>query len=245
MASEEHMRDKLGRKITKGKTIPRRASMDVPDRLKDGDDAQEDVTAPKGMKGPAAQYMNQSIFSMITAAGSKADLQSRFDEESSGSEGESGEEGQAHALFSSMSQDKSHADKSPETKTSKHRQLIPENRLLRSLPKLHLRRPKGKDQAEEGEGNGMSSSQILPPRRSEDELFKPTPSGAPVMSRMLEARAKVEASEHEHDASRPREETLDGTSRVKAPVSLAQRLMEIFEFNIPEEVLSGLSLESS
>jgi len=245
MASEERSKDRYGRRLSKRKIAPPRASVDIPDRLKDGDDAQEDVTAPKGTKGSAAQYMNQSIFSMITAAGSKADFQSRFDDESSGSEGEGegGEDRHVHAPVSSPAQESPQGDKSLERRTRKHRRLIPENKLIRSLPKLHLRKAKDKDPADEGDR--MSSSQILPPKPSRDETSKPTASGAPVMSRMLEARAEAEAFQREPSISKPGDETIVGTSEVKAPVSLAQRLMEIFEFDAPEEVISGMSVQAA
>lgn len=50
-----------------------------------GNDEHEDVTAAKGMP---AQQMNQSVFSMIAAAGSKVDFNARFEDGSSDSEEE-------------------------------------------------------------------------------------------------------------------------------------------------------------
>jgi len=87
---EEAKKYRVGRKLTKKARPPHRLpSAHIPERLRDGDDAQEDVTAPvKGAHGPP-QYMNQSVFSMIAAAGSRTDFNARFDE-SSDSEDEQG-----------------------------------------------------------------------------------------------------------------------------------------------------------
>ena len=61
--------------------------MHYPERLREGEDVQDDVTA---VDGKPAQHMNQSVFSMIAAAGSRVDFHARFDEESSDSEGDQG-----------------------------------------------------------------------------------------------------------------------------------------------------------
>ena len=62
-------------------------SLDVPERFKDGDDAQEDVTAPKRNN---AMSMNQSLFSMIARAGqhSQTDLGAMHEADSGDSEDE-------------------------------------------------------------------------------------------------------------------------------------------------------------
>src|SRR5205814_7893840 len=88
MAPEDELKKRTGMKLSKKKKDARQ-SVDIPERFRDGDDAQDDVTAPRGY---SAQYMNQSVFSMIAAAGSKVDFHSRFDGDSSESEEEQEEE---------------------------------------------------------------------------------------------------------------------------------------------------------
>ena len=56
--------------------------MEIPERFKDGDDADEDITLLPG----ATAYMNQSVFGMIAAAGSQVDFNARFDAQSSDEE---------------------------------------------------------------------------------------------------------------------------------------------------------------
>src|SRR5437773_1129309 len=89
MAPVDELKKRTSVKLSKKKRGPRQ-SVDIPERFRDGEDAQDDVTAPRGN---SAQYiMNQSVFSMIAAAGSKVDFHSRFDGDSSESEEEMVEE---------------------------------------------------------------------------------------------------------------------------------------------------------
>ena len=83
MAPEQDSGKRLGRKLLKKRKPQRGSSVQYPERLKVGEDVHEDVTAAKGMP---AQQMNQSVFSMIAAAGSKVDFNARFEDESSDSE---------------------------------------------------------------------------------------------------------------------------------------------------------------
>lgn len=85
MAPEQDSGKRLGRKLIKKRKPQRSSSLQYPERLKVGNDEHEDVTAAKGMP---AQQMNQSVFSMIAAAGSKVDFNARFEDGSSDSEEE-------------------------------------------------------------------------------------------------------------------------------------------------------------
>ena len=210
--------------------------MDLPEHFKDGDDAHEDVTAPKGKN--AAQYMHQSIFSMITAAGGgpQVNYQSRFDEDPS-----EGEEDAEHAGHEAQTSDGAQENQtsSPSASSSRRR-----SRLFRSIPRLHkIRRPKD---SREPSTDPMSSSQILPPRKqwqehSEDEEDAAKGSNeAPILSRMLTARAELEEAHPESplNKSRFKSEVDVGAHSVTSSVSLAQRLKEIFDFDEPEEVIT-------
>lgn len=240
MAPEEKIKQKIGRKLTKKRMGPHIPSVKLPERFKDGDDAQQDVTATKGVKG---QYMNQSVFSMIAAAGSKVDFHSRFDDESSGSD----EEGKA--LSSQVSQDylrdtpsqedviKPHGEEATKAQADQHRRKPSGHKLFRSIPKLNLRTTKEK--------NYMSQSTHLP----FDEVLSPiesarrtTPRDAPVMSRMLEAEARLSSSPPNLDRTRRLVESLQDVPEEGNSTSLAIRLMEIFGYEKPEEVVAGASL---
>lgn len=85
MALEQDSGKRLGRKLTKKRKPQRSSSLQYPERLNVGNDEHEDVTTAKGMP---AQQMNQSVFSMIAAAGSKVDFNARFEDGSSDSEEE-------------------------------------------------------------------------------------------------------------------------------------------------------------
>lgn len=85
MAPEQDSGKRVGRKLIKKRKPQRSSSLQYPERLKVGNDEHEDVTAAQGMP---AQQMNQSVFSMIAAAGSKVDFNARFEDGSSDSEEE-------------------------------------------------------------------------------------------------------------------------------------------------------------
>lgn len=85
MAPEQDSGKRVGRKLIKKRKSQRSSSLQYPERLQVGNDEHEDVTAAKGMR---AQQMNQSVFSMIAAAGSKVDFNARFEDGSSESEEE-------------------------------------------------------------------------------------------------------------------------------------------------------------
>ena len=87
MAPDEDLKKRVARKLTKRRREGHQATMEIPERFRDGDDADEDCTAMHGTNG----YMNQSVFGMIAAAGSQADFNSRFDAQSSDEEDDSGE----------------------------------------------------------------------------------------------------------------------------------------------------------
>ena len=239
-AEETHIK-KPTRKLIKRRKPQRLSSVQYPERLQAGDDVQDDVTAPRGNM----PLMNQSVFSMIAAAGSKSDFHARFDENSSGSEDEPElpdilgivPHGIAHPAIHSA--EETHDNKSEKPKSGRDGKKRYESRLRRSLPKLNLRTAKEKSY--------MSQSTILQPSRdaSPRRLSNvATPRDAPVMSRMLEAQAKMTSSgagigddTDTMEASQilePKKVEVTETSN-----NLVTRLMEIFGFEQPEEVISG------
>ena len=226
------------RRLTKKRDSLRAPSVHYPARLNEGEDAQEDVTANKG---ELAQPMNQSVFSMIAAAGSKVDFNARFDEEESS---DSDAENQALAIPDVVEDgsdnrqtqtllDKQHEKNLPRGKPTRPRAKSSEHKGLRSLPEPDLRTMKEKTY--------MSQSLCLPSDEALNQHQSPTgvtPRDAPVMSMMLEAQAELVPTTPVQDHNTGVENNKDEIGN-EAPTSLASRLMEIFGFERPEEVMSG------
>ena len=240
MASlDEKSRKRPPRKLVKKKRPEQR--LQFPRGLELGEDAEHDVTTPQG-QAPQLFHLNQSVFSLIAAAGSKSDFHGGFDEDSSGSDTEqeahsSTTESAAKLATEPKLEKKDHESAlsgKPRPKLDTGQRRRSESKLLRSLPKLNIRTKR--------ERNYMSQSMILPPKRegSHSPMSPPaaTPRDAPVMSRILEAQAQLEQEPEEEIQE-------DGSSILKAepkeerrPVSLEQRLMEIFGLSGPEEVVA-------
>ena len=240
MAPQHDLHKMVGRKLTKKRKPLRASSVQYPARLKEGEDVQEDVTAAKG---EPAQHMNQSIFSMIAAAGSKVDFNARFEEEeSSDSDGETqfsacpgdGEEQSKHLRTQTLL-DEQQEDSLPTEKLGWPQGKSAEHRGLRSLPKLDLRTIKEKSY--------MSQSLRLPSSEVLNQHVGPTgvtPRDAPVMSMMLEAQAELIPSTPPLEMRNTGAEDSQLAVGKDAPTGLATRLMEIFGFKRPEEVVSGI-----
>ncbi|KEY74708.1 hypothetical protein S7711_05459 [Stachybotrys chartarum IBT 7711] len=210
----------------------------LPEPLQDSDEDEADDGASS--QGPPVFFnMNQSIFGLIAAAGSKVDFTNRFDGDSS-SDDESPEP--SVKPKPGLPQDLSQTTiLEPPKKEKKHGHIrkISGSKLLKSLPSLPKRRSKSKrepsklsipieDPSESSDAPDIPMPPFLPPN---SERNRPPP----VMSRMLEAKAEmasrpsfdIERFSGEH--SRP---GVGGDSSL-----LAQRLMEIFEFDEPEKVI--------
>jgi sterol 3beta-glucosyltransferase len=235
MASDDGLRTKVGKKL-----VLSQASMDLPEHLRHGADEEEDVTKPRGKN--KEQYMHQSIFSMVTAAGhhgKRTDFISRFDVDPSESEEDAEGEKQSQAAHDgpSGSPSKSKHDRSDIQDPPRMK-----SRLLKSLPRLDkMRSRKDKRQASP---DMMSSSQILTPKAKskegsevEDSAEPDISNEAPVLSRMLTARAEMEAAQPTEETQESKDDVVVGTSTVLSPVSLAERLAEIFAFDEAETVI--------
>ncbi|KAF2232796.1 glycosyltransferase family 1 protein [Viridothelium virens] len=223
----------LGRKAIK--KSPQR-SFDIPDRLRDGPDAQDDVTAPKGS---AAPYSHQSVFSMIAAAGRKRDFNTRFDEESSEDEapGEADRKGRVDTTLSPPTISEVEAPTQDTDQKRKHRRKLSEHKLLRSLPKLSLKGSKERKSS----ANPMTQSQFLPPKEAKESIEQTTESprnDVPVMSQILKAEQEMDLSEYRADVRVSTDTTTPRRPKRRASTTLAERLKDIFGFDAPEEVIS-------
>ena len=154
MASQGRERARSSRRASKkrrdSEKEPRRLSLDVPERFKDGDDADDDVTAPRKNN---TMSMNQSIFSMIARAGqqSQTDLATMQEVDSGDSDNEGKRRQPYHSLdgasrlsrLSSANDSPRQTEKPKDGESSRgkqHRRVLSEHKLLRSLPKLKGKR---------------------------------------------------------------------------------------------------------
>lgn len=206
-------------------------SYHLPNRLQVSEDTQEDVTAPLSQGQAPAQYMNQSIFGMIAAAGSRTDFNQRFDESSDSGEDNQADSGQ-NDLFKALGRPEKPAKVRQRAQDTKAGKSIPSHKPMRSptrAPKTPLRGLKGgvrptREQHQDTE--------------SDDEVNDPQ--YAPMMSRLLTAEVEYEAKRTKA-VSAPASSS-ENTARIRSTSSpatlLATRLQEIFGFKSPEDVLA-------
>ncbi|KAL4980410.1 sterol 3-beta-glucosyltransferase [Aspergillus desertorum] len=220
-----------------------------PDRLKeDGDDAQMDYTAPPGSDNSreGMQYMQQSVMSLIAAVGSRTDLRARFDD-SSDSEEETklrprfvSEESSDQQIPSPPQADGTlHVPSAPETRSSSrergrgHRRSISDHKLFRPFKSGSISQDKEEDKTsspEPSKSNRLSPIPVLPRPRSA------TPRAAPILSRMVEARALLE-TENLVENSQTLEKKNESISQQSQTSPLSRQLMEMFHFPAPEKVV--------
>jgi len=233
MTPEREMQKRVGRKLTKRRQPVRASSVQYPYQLREGEDAQEDVTAAAGKP---AQYMNQSVFSMITAAGSRVDFNARFEDESSDDEYEQGPTNGTTSVEATSAS----PDLSVETDGSCALSKRPKNLRLKSaerrgthLPSLNLGTIKEKNYMSQSTLSNSAGSQL------NESPKGTTPRDAPVLSRMLEAQAEVNASLTLPDATPAQSLPSSDSHRKGVSTSLGLRLKEIFDFEQMEDVISG------
>ncbi|KAK3366501.1 hypothetical protein B0H63DRAFT_529883 [Podospora didyma] len=243
-------------------------TMELPERFKndaDHQDSEEEVLQPQGYTGGTFLNINQSIFGLIAAAGSQVDFADRFENQSSDDEDDSDAAmamtiaghkrlaRQENIGFAGGPLAQTTVLRKPSALGAKgdgrhHRRRISESRLVRSvsggLSRLSikskgLKPSKGKQAAgdehiPEEDHETSPASDIAPGI----EVSRPEGKLAPVMSRMLEARAQM-ASRPSFDLDRLSGE--HGRTAAEAgntgPSELAKKLMDIFEFDRPEEVI--------
>ncbi|KAJ9667911.1 Sterol 3-beta-glucosyltransferase [Coniosporium apollinis] len=228
--------DKAGRSLRRPGRPLRRVSVEIPDRLKGGEDEEEDVTAPKTLE---TQYMNQSVLSLITRVGSNMDQRSHFDEnQSSGSEDEDVPAQPRTAASTVLFTGAPQRGRGQEREGNKSGPKPSHQRLFKSVPKLSLLRPIKERKTARMSMDGMSDSQILPEQQSEEDTPEQLHGVAPVMSRILQAEANMEASEGPREKRASERDVGQKIPQSKTPVSLPQKLMDIFEFEAPEEVIA-------
>ncbi|KAI2904504.1 CAZyme family GT1 [Aspergillus niger] len=224
----------------------------LPERLRndndDDDDSQVDFSAPPGGMGPREghmQYMHQSIFGMIAAVGSRSGFHARYDE-SSDSDGEDESRARkdaenlsatAGALPKRSGNESPRLSPKPQSPTPergrRHRRTISDHKLLRPF-KLNSKQNKGQEPAVQSEPQtGDEMSRASTPKRPRSV----TPRAAPVLSRMVEARALLDTEDSTKGAPSTTEEIRDEGPTQKSASALSLRLKEMFGFEAPEKVL--------
>ncbi|KAK1593508.1 glycosyltransferase family 28 domain-containing protein [Colletotrichum navitas] len=277
--ADDEVKKRVGKKLVKKRFETNAPAIELPERLKEGDDSREEDLVPT-QGPPMFMNMNQSIFGLIAAAGSRVDFHDRFES----SDDDSGDEpdhdrqrdalddksrGLAHLLHRRQRRpDAPQPDLSKTTvlkkdsssfssKSEKHRRKISGSKLLRSLPALP-RLPRHKSKKEKSNLKSPSSDEVTHPFEArpsqptdhireeeegeEEEEEEDDEDGrghrlAPVMSRMLEAKAEMSARPS-FDIDRLSADQLTYSDSAESnSTALARRLQDIFEFDHPEAVI--------
>ncbi|KAL6876836.1 glycosyltransferase family 1 protein [Trichoderma novae-zelandiae] len=232
---------------------------ELPEPLQGSDDDETSENVGPANPGHMAVNLNQSIFGLIAAAGSRVDFNTRFDDGSS-DEDEGGSLKPLRSRHRDLSQTAILGSLPPKDKRlgKKH---LDGHRMLKSfasLPKRTSRSGKGSSrlweptqEVDEQSEPSASPSPNMSAKQSQDDLRI-----APVMSRMLEAKAEMASRpsfEIERDPSGPDhtdegegeadeeeeegDEEDDEDSEGEHVTELARKLMEIFKFDEPERVI--------
>ncbi|KAK2730968.1 udp-glucose:sterol glycosyltransferase [Colletotrichum kahawae] len=260
--AEEDVKKRVVKKLQKKRHEPQTPTMELPERLKEGDDAgEEDLIPAQGP--PMFMNMNQSIFGLIAAAGSRVDFHDRFES----SDEESGDDDDRHhpptdglsdgrphhGLFLHRKQRRRNDEpdiakttvlkKDSSSKSEKHKRKISGHKLLRSLPALpRLPRHKSKKESpklEPPSEEASDASEASPSQEPADDIRddEDGPRLAPVMSRMLEAKAEMSMRPSFDVERRSSDQLTYSDSADSSGTALARRLQDIFEFDHPEAVI--------
>ena len=209
---------------------------DLPEPLLDSDDSADDGHA-EVIPTPMSVNMNQSIFGLIAAAGSRVDFNTRFDGNSSDEEDGSKESSSSPPSTSQTTVLR------PDTK--KHKKSLSKHRLLKSIATLPRLKPKSKhessrlSQPEPSADKPSQSGDANETQTSSSPGAEASPARRPsVMSRMLQARAEM-SSRPSFDMERRSADLRRSEDENDETTPLARRLMEIFGFSEPEQVIQG------
>jgi len=222
-------------------------SLDMPDRFRSGDDADQDVTAPKRSDTVS---MNQSLFSMIARAGqqSQVDLGAMQEVDSGDSDNDEGKrrspyhslDGAARISRLSTANDFQAPPVEPQDARAgqgRHRRALSENKLLRSLPKLKMA-GRRESKTDVQPADQMSSSQFLPPRPSIEPQTTPAGELPSRPKSKITPDEDIQVEQGRTSGKRSRHGSSAAATTSKEPVTLAKRIQHIFEFEHVEEVIS-------
>ncbi len=241
MAPPEDPKRRVARKLTKKRKEDVKAyTMELPEGLRNGDDVDEDCTAPK----VPGMIVNQSVFGMIAAAGSQVDFNQRFEDSDDDEEADTiGVDGDRESTDSPATS----ASRLPTDKKRGHKLKLSDSKLLRSLSHLGSHRkhktakissPLSESPTEDKENIEQTDEEDMADKDTTKTLSS---RGPPVMAQMLDAR-QVAESRPSFDMRRSMDKLLDSprSSIDEAPATtLSKKLAEIFGFDRPEAVIEG------
>ena len=226
----EQAKSKLLPKPTKKRRgLNRLSSPEMPARFRQSDDTSEDVTAPSRAAVDGTQYMNQSIFSMIAAAGSRSDFNTRFDD-SSDSEDES----------VGLNEIPKHTPTSTKVEPPKHKRSTSEQTSLRSQGQTAVGRdpPQSIRVATEDIETTASRDDSSPSTDHTMGSSRSDPRDAPMMSRLLTAEFQATVEDVDAQPGLADPSSASQQADTLPATLLSTRLMEIFAFDAPEEVIA-------
>ncbi|KAF7562944.1 hypothetical protein G7046_g1199 [Stylonectria norvegica] len=236
-STDDDIKRRVGKKLQKKRRDDPATTVDLPAPLQDSDESADEREAPS-QSPPVLMNMNQSIFGLIAAAGSRVDFNDRFD-------GSSSDEDETHhhnklrdGRIDDLAQTSVLKTPGKSDKEGRRKKLSGHN-LLRSLPMLPKLRSKSKRQQSrlsaplEEAGEASETSDLSTP--SNTALARQDSRLAPVMSRQLEAQAEM-SSRPSFDLDKL-SSNASQTSDSESSPQLAKKLMDIFEFDTPEQVI--------
>ena len=254
--ARRHISSRTIRRLREG----HRPTLNFPDRFKDlGDDADEDVLPPS-QGSNLFMNMNQSIFGLIAAAGSNVDFNDRFEGQSSDDEdvGEHDDDRQGKAKGKGKQHEQVAKNNTPRKSASSKEQRTTDKEDSREIPGKVLqsstRLPRitarllSKDSRSKSDQRSDSSVKANRETSTSTNTESSVPTiesaiadraerVAPVMSRMLEAKAETSSRPSFELEGLPKDQQDEGTGTGHG--ALARKLKEIFEFDEPEEVVEG------
>ncbi|KAK3302890.1 glycosyltransferase family 1 protein [Chaetomium strumarium] len=234
--------------------------MELPERLKDpGDQAsnEEEVLRPQGYGGGLFMNMNQSIFGLIAAAGSRPEFADQFGGQSSDDDdvdtsmtqtvGGPGWLRSEHSAALSLARTTvlSKTDDSRSKlveRHNRHRRKIAESRLLRSVPGLarltsKIKSPnktsKARSDDDVQQTDAVHSGSPHPPELTPAIAVTRTDTMKGVLEPPAQIPARPSFDLDKLSDEPPRDNTIRGTGRTE----LAKKLKQIFEFESEEEVI--------
>lgn len=231
---------RISRKLRNKAPAASSSTPELPAPLRDSDES-ADEEPNEALPTPMSVNMNQSIFGLIAAAGSRVDFHTRFDGNSSDEDGPSSSKASAPGTSQTTVLQ-------PPASSKKHKKSLSKHKLFKSFATLPRLKPKSKlepsrlSQPElSTDDNPSESSEPSETQASlSAETQVPTARRPSVMSRMLQARAEM-SSRPSFDIER-KSADLRRSEDADDATPLARRLMEIFEFTEPEQVIEGMIL---
>lgn len=231
MTPDEEAKKRVPRESTNPRKEDRQVTMEIPERFRDGDDADEDCATLHG----AIPNINQSLFGLMARETKPPTYNTRFDPGSSDEEDNLGKP--------TRKSSESHInDSRTEQKAGRHeghRRKLSESKLIRSFSRISSRsKSKSINPAQGSRTPSPLQESPLETTTPDIEYPRLQQKNAPVMSRMLDAQAEL-SSRPSFDIPRKSKDDADLDDGGQPRDRLAVKLMEMFGFETLEDVIEG------